>query len=50
MNELEFEAIKILKKGEPIPVDIYISLYNLGINPDLLITHFYEEEEQLEPN
>ena len=50
MTNLEYFAIEILKKGEPIPVDLYISLNNLGINPDLLINHFYEEEEQLEPN
>ena len=50
MTNLEQEAIRILKSGEPLPADVYINLNNSGINPDFLINHFLEggetEEEE----
>ena len=48
MIDLEYEAIEILRSGEPLPVDIYIYLNNSGIDPDYLINLFIKEE-QLEP-
>ena len=51
MTQLEYEAIEILKEGEPLPVDLYISLNNSGISPEFLINQFEkkkEEEEQPE--
>ena len=48
MIDLEYEAIEILRSGEPLPVDIYIYLNNSGIDPDYLIKLF-KKEEQLEP-
>ena len=49
MTQNEYEAIEILKTGEPLPVDIYISLNNSGIDPEFLI-NLFKKEEQLEPN
>jgi hypothetical protein len=48
MTNLEQEAIRILRNGEPLPVDIYINLNNSGINPDVLINHFLEGGEEEE--
>jgi len=48
MTQLEYEAIEILKKGEPLPVDIYILLNNSGIDPEFLINQFEKKEEQPE--
>lgn len=48
MINLEYEAIEILRSGEPLPVDIYIHLNNSGIDPDYLI-NLFTKEEQLEP-
>jgi len=45
MTNLEATAIEILRKGEPLPVDVYINLNNSGINPDVLINHFSEGGE-----
>lgn len=55
MTNLEQEAIRILKSGEPLPADVYINLNNSGINPDFLINHFLEggeteEEEGIQIN
>jgi len=50
MTQLEYEAIEILKTGEPLPVDIYILLNNSGINPEFLINHFEKEEKEPEKN
>ena len=44
MTQLEYEAIEILKTGEPLPVDIYILLNNSGIDPEFLINQFKKEE------
>jgi hypothetical protein len=49
MTTLEFDAIEILKSGEPLPVDIYIYLNESGIDPEFLI-NLFKKEEQLEPN
>ena len=49
MTNLEYEAIEILRSGEPLPVDIYIYLNNSGIDPEFLI-NLFKKEEQLEPN
>jgi hypothetical protein len=46
MTDLERQAIEIIKSGEPLPVDIYINLNNSGINPEFLIKHFSEKEEE----
>ena len=48
MTQLEYEAIEILKNGEPLPVDLYISLNNSGIDPEFLIQQFEKKEEQPE--
>tara|TARA_R100001530_G_scaffold90328_1_gene62790 strand:+ start:136 stop:360 length:225 start_codon:yes stop_codon:yes gene_type:complete len=48
MEQLEYQAIEILKSGEPLPVDIYIELNNSGIDPDYLINLFTKEETQEE--
>ena len=48
MTQLEYEAIEILKTGEPLPVDIYILLNNSGIDPEFLINQFEKKEEQPE--
>jgi len=48
MTKLEYEAIEILKEGEQLPVDIYISLNNSGIDPEFLINQFERKEEQPE--
>ena len=48
MTQLEYEAIKILKTGEPLPVDIYILLNNSGIDPEFLINQFQKEEKEPE--
>ena len=48
MTQLEYEAIEILKEGEPLPVDLYISLNNSGISPEFLINQFEKKEEQHE--
>ena len=48
MTQLEYEAIEILKEGEPLPVDIYISLNNSGISPEFIINQFERKEEQPE--
>ena len=44
MEQLEYQAIEILKSGEPLPVDIYIELNNSGIDPEYLIKTFNKEE------
>ncbi len=46
MEQLEYQAIEILKSGEPLPVDIYIELNNSGIDPEYLINLFTKEETQ----
>lgn len=48
MEQLEYQAIEILKSGEPLPVDIYIELNNSGIDPEYLINLFIKEETQEE--
>ncbi len=48
MTQLEYEAIEILKTGEPLPVDIYILLNNSGIDPEFLINQFQKEEKEPE--
>jgi hypothetical protein len=48
MQQLEYQAIEILKSGEPLPVDIYIELNNSGIDPEYLINLFTKEETQEE--
>jgi len=45
MEQLEYQAIEILKSGEPLPVDIYIELNNSGIDPEYLINLFLKKEE-----
>tara|TARA_B100000586_G_scaffold269847_1_gene250140 strand:+ start:1705 stop:1929 length:225 start_codon:yes stop_codon:yes gene_type:complete len=45
MKDLEYQAIEILKSGEPLPVDIYIELNNSGIDPEYLITIFSKKED-----
>ena len=44
MKELEYQAIEILKKGEPLPVDLYIELNNSGIDPESLINTIIKED------
>ena len=44
MKPIEYQAIEILKSGEPLPVDIYIQLNNSGIDPEFLINTFTKEE------
>ena len=44
MKDIEYQAIEILKSGEPLPVDIYIELNNSGIDPDFLINTFTKED------
>ena len=44
MESIEYQAIEILKSGEPLPVDIYIELNNSGIDPEFLINTFTQEE------
>ena len=44
MEQIEYQAIEILKSGEPLPVDIYIELNNSGIDPEYLINIFTKEE------
>ena len=44
MEPIEYQAIEILKSGEPLPVDIYIELNNSGIDPEYLINIFTKEE------
>ena len=48
MEQIEFEAIEILKRNECLPVDIYIELNNSGINPESLISLFRGKEEKEE--
>ena len=48
MEQLEYQAIEILKSGESLPVDIYIELNNSGIDPEYLINNFKEEEPREE--
>ena len=45
MKDIEYQAIEILKSGEPLPVDIYIELNNSGIDPEYLITLFSKKED-----
>jgi len=45
MKDIEYQAIEILKSGEPLPVDIYIELTNSGIDPEYLITLFSKKED-----
>ena len=44
MEQIEYQAIEILKSGESLPVDIYIELNNSGIDPEYLINNFKKEE------
>ncbi len=44
MEETEHQAIEILRRGEIIPVDLYIELNNSGIDPEYLINTFKKEE------
>jgi hypothetical protein len=44
MEQLEYQAIEILKSGESLPVDIYIELNNSGIDPEYLINNFKKEK------
>ena len=48
MEPIEYQAIEILKSGQPLPVDIYIQLNNSGIDPEFLINTFTEEEKEEE--
>ena len=45
MKNIEYQAIEILKSGEPLPVDIYIELTDSGIDPEYLITLFSNKED-----
>ena len=45
MKNIEYQAIEILKSGEPLPVDIYIELNNSGIDPEYLINLFLMKED-----
>ena len=45
MKNIEYQAIEILKSGEPLPVDIYIELTDSGIDPEYLITLFSKKED-----
>ena len=36
MKTIEYEAIEILRRGEPLPADMYIELNNSGIDPEIL--------------
>ena len=45
MKDIEYQAIEILKSGEPLPVDIYIELNNSGIDPEYLINLFSKKED-----
>ena len=45
MKDIEYQAIQILKSGEPLPVDIYIELTDSGIDPEYLITLFSKKED-----
>ena len=45
MKDIEYQAIEILKSGEPLPVDIYIELTSSGIDPEYLITLFSKKED-----
>ena len=45
MKDIEYQAIEILKSGEPLPVDIYIELNNSGIDPEYLINLFLKKED-----
>ena len=45
MKDIEYQAIEILKSGEPLPVDIYIELTNSGIDPEYLINLFFKKED-----
>ena len=45
MKDIEYQAIEILKSGEPLPVDIYIELNNSGIDPEYLINLFFKKED-----
>ena len=44
MEQIEYQAIEILKSGEPLPVDLYMELNNSGIDPEFLINTFTQEE------
>jgi hypothetical protein len=48
MEPIEYQAIEILKSGEPLPVDLYMELNNSGIDPEFLINTFTKEEEEEE--
>mgnify|MGYP006095528875 FL=1 len=48
MKTIEYEAIEILRRGEPLPADMYIELNNSGIDPEYLINNFKEEEPREE--
>ena len=44
MEQIEYQAIEILKSGEPLPVDLYIELNNSGIDPEYLVNTTIKEE------
>ena len=44
MEQIEYQAIEILKSGEPLPVDLYMELNNSGLDPEFLINTFTKEE------
>tara|TARA_R100000808_G_scaffold18725_1_gene40963 strand:- start:4260 stop:4490 length:231 start_codon:yes stop_codon:yes gene_type:complete len=46
MKDIEYQAIKILKSGEPLPVDTYMELNNSGIDPEFLINFFTKEDNE----
>ena len=48
METNENQALEILKRGEPLPVDLYIELNNSGIDPEYLINNFKKEETEEE--
>ena len=48
MEQIEYQAIEILKSGESLPVDLYIELNNSGIDPEYLINTFIKEETEEE--
>ena len=44
MEVIEYQAIEILKRGAPLPVDLYMELNNSGLDPEFLINTFTKEE------
>lgn len=38
--DIVYAARLLFEKGEPLPVDLYIKLRNLGIDPDKMAAHY----------